>query len=94
VYAAPPSYGGSSVRARVRLLQPRFLTPEQVARRAVDGLASNKAVIPVGYLAHLSWRTLRYAPPLARAVFQLQASGARRLSDRDRTTPVARGRGA
>jgi NAD(P)-dependent dehydrogenase (short-subunit alcohol dehydrogenase family) len=82
VYAAPPSLGGSSVRARVRLMQPRFLTPELVARRAVDGLAANKAVIPVGFLAHLSWRTLRYAPPVARAAIQLQATGARRLGER------------
>ena len=82
VYAAPASFGGSSVRARVRLLQPRFLTAEHVARRAVDGLAANKAVIPVGFLAHASWRLLRYAPPLARGVIRAQASGHRRLNDR------------
>lgn len=82
VYAAPASLGGPSVRARVRWMQPRFLTPELVARKAVDGLARNKAVIPVGALAHLSWRTLRYAPPLARAVIRLQAAGNRRLSRR------------
>jgi short-subunit dehydrogenase len=68
VYAAPASLRGSSVRARVRLMQPRILTAEHVARRAVDGMAANKAVIPVGFLAHGSWRLLRYAPPLARAV--------------------------
>ncbi|SDP37354.1 NADP-dependent 3-hydroxy acid dehydrogenase YdfG [Pedococcus dokdonensis] len=82
VYAAPASFGGSSVRARVRLLQPRFLTPEQTAKRAVDGLAANKAVIPVGFLAHLTWRTLRYAPPVARAMIQGQATGHRRLNER------------
>ena len=82
VYAAPPSLGGRSVRARVRLMQPRFLTAEHVARRAVDGLAANKAVIPVGFLAHASWRLLRYAPPVARGVIQLQASAHRRLNDR------------
>jgi NAD(P)-dependent dehydrogenase (short-subunit alcohol dehydrogenase family) len=82
VYAAPPSFGGSSVRARVRLMQPRFLTPELVGRRAVEGLAANKAVIPVGFLAHLTWRTLRYAPPLARAFIQVQATGHRRLNER------------
>jgi NAD(P)-dependent dehydrogenase (short-subunit alcohol dehydrogenase family) len=82
VYAAPPSLGGSSVRARVRLLQPRFLTPELVARRAVDGLAANRAVIPVGGLAHLTWLTLRYAPPVARAAIQAQATGHRRLAER------------
>jgi NAD(P)-dependent dehydrogenase (short-subunit alcohol dehydrogenase family) len=82
VYAAPASFGGSSVRARVRLLQPRFLTPEQTAKAAVDGLAANKAVIPVGFLAHFTWRLLRYAPPVARAVIQGQATGHRRLNHR------------
>jgi len=82
VYAAPASFGGSSVRARVRLMQPRFLTAEHVARRAVAGMAANKAVIPVGFLAHASWRLLRYAPPVARAVIQAQASGHRRLNER------------
>jgi short-subunit dehydrogenase len=81
MYAAPPSLAGG-VRARVRLTQPTFLTADVVARRAVDGLAANKAVIPVGFLAHLTWRTLRYAPPLARGFLQLQASGHRRLNDR------------
>jgi len=82
VYAAPDSFGGSSVRARVRLLQPKFLTAEQTAKRAVDGLAANKAVIPVGFLAHAMWRLLRYAPPVARAVIQGQATGHRRLNER------------
>ena len=82
MYEAPASFGGSSVRSRVRMLQPRFLTAEHTARRAVDGLAADKAVIPVGFLAHLSWRGLRYAPALARAVIQLQATGARRITER------------
>jgi NAD(P)-dependent dehydrogenase (short-subunit alcohol dehydrogenase family) len=82
IYEAPASLGGSSVRSRIRLLQPRLLTAELTARRAVDGLAANKAVIPVGAMAHVSWRVLRYAPPVARAVFQAQAGGARRLSER------------
>lgn len=82
IYEAPASYGGSSVRSRVRLLQPRFLTAELTATRAVDGLAANKAVIPVGAMAHLTWRGLRYAPGLTRALFQAQASGARRLTQR------------
>jgi short-subunit dehydrogenase len=49
MYAAPPSLAGG-VRARVRLTQPTFLTADVVARRAVDGLAANKAVIPGGFL--------------------------------------------
>lgn len=82
VYAAPASFPAGSVRARVRLMQPRFLTPEETAKRAVDGLAANKAVIPVGLLAHLMWRLLRYAPPVARALIQVQATGHRRLNER------------
>ena len=82
VYEAPASFGGSSVRSRVRLLQPRFLTAELTAKRAVDGLAANKAVIPVGAMAHVTWRGLRYAPWLTRAVIQVQAGGARRLAER------------
>jgi NAD(P)-dependent dehydrogenase (short-subunit alcohol dehydrogenase family) len=82
VYAAPASFHGGSVRARVRLMQPRFLTPEETARCAIDGLAANKAVIPVGFLAHLMWRTLRYAPPVARGIIQVQATGHRRLNER------------
>jgi len=81
VYAAPASLGGgSSVRSRVRLLQPRFLTPEVVASRAVDGLARNTAVIPVGWLAHTLWRLNRYAPPLARGLVQAQVGAHRRMS--------------
>jgi NAD(P)-dependent dehydrogenase (short-subunit alcohol dehydrogenase family) len=82
LYEAPASFGGSSIRERVRLLQPRFLTAEHTAKRAVDGLAANKAVIPVGLMAHVSWRVLRYAPPLMRGLIQVQATGARRLATR------------
>ncbi len=82
VYAAPASLGGSPVRARVRMMQPRILTAEHVARRAVDGIAANKAVIPVGFLAHVSWRLLRYAPPVAHGVVRAQASAHRRLNER------------
>ena len=82
MYAAPASFKGGSVRARVRLMQPRFLTPELTAKRAVDGLAANKAVIPVGFLAHLTWRMLRYVPVVARGVIQVQATGHRRLNER------------
>jgi hypothetical protein len=63
-------------------MQPRILTAEHVARRAVDGMAANKAVIPVGFLAHASWRLLRYAPPVAGGSVQAQASTRRRLNER------------
>ena len=82
MYEAPASFGGSSVRSRVRMLQPKFLTAEVTAKRGVDGLAANKAVIPVGAMAHLTWRGLRYVPAVTRAVIQLQATGARKLSAR------------
>lgn len=81
VYAAPASFGGgTSVRSRVRLVQPRFLTPEVVATRAVDGLAADKAVIPVGWLAHTLWRVNRFAPAVARGLVQAQVGAHRRLS--------------
>jgi NAD(P)-dependent dehydrogenase (short-subunit alcohol dehydrogenase family) len=79
VHAAPASLGGPSVRARIRLAQPRFLTPEHVARRAVEGLAANRAVIPVGALAQTLWRVHRYAPALMQGVARLQVTTYRRL---------------
>jgi NAD(P)-dependent dehydrogenase (short-subunit alcohol dehydrogenase family) len=79
VYAAPASLGGPSVRARIRLAQPRFLTPEHVARRAVDGLATNRAVIPVGGLAQVLWRVHRHTPALMQGVARLQVGTYRRL---------------
>jgi NAD(P)-dependent dehydrogenase (short-subunit alcohol dehydrogenase family) len=82
VYAVPASLAGDAVRARVRMMQPRFLTAKVVGRRAVDGLAANKAVIPVGVFAHVAWRALRYAPPVARGLVRVQASGHRRLNER------------
>jgi short-subunit dehydrogenase len=82
VYAVPASLAGDAVRARVRMMQPRFLSAEVVGRRAVDGLAANKAVIPVGVFAHVAWRVLRYAPPVARGLVRVQASGHRRLNER------------
>ena len=91
LYEAPASFGGSSVRSRVRLLQPRFLTAELTAKRAIDGLAANKAVIPVGAMAHLTWRGLRYVPGLTRALIQTQASGARRLGARSAAKAAVRG---
>ena len=89
VYAAPASLGGPSVRARIRLAQPRFLTPEHVARRAVAGLAANRAVIPVGGLAQTLWRVHRYAPALMAGVARVQVGTYRRLEAR-----AARRRGA
>ncbi|MEO5982212.1 MAG: SDR family oxidoreductase [Pedococcus sp.] len=84
MYEPPQSLGGSSIRSRVRMLQPKLLTAELTAQRGVEGLAANKAVIPVGALAHLTWRALRYAPALTRTIFTLQATAARRLAARGR----------
>lgn len=88
VYAAPESFGGSSVRSRVRLVQPRFLTAEQVATRAVRGMAANQAVIPVGWLAHTLWRLHRYAPPVARGLVRSQVGAHRRMVERAARRPA------
>lgn len=82
VYAAPASIEGGSVRGQVRMMQPRMLTPEAVAARAVSGLAANRAIIPVGWLAHALWRLNRYAPPLARGLVRAQVSAHRSLNGR------------
>ena len=74
VYEAPPSIAGGSVRRAVRLMQPRFLTAQTVAVRAVEGLERNRAVIPVGGLAHTLWRLNRFAPPAARGLCRVQAT--------------------
>ncbi|MGZ4600612.1 SDR family NAD(P)-dependent oxidoreductase [Oryzihumus sp.] len=73
VYEAPPSIAGGSVRQAVRLMQPKFLSAETVAARAVRGLERNQAVVPVGALAHLLWRLNRWAPPAARGLCRVQA---------------------
>ena len=73
VYEAPPSIAGGSVRQAVRLMQPKFLSAETVAARAVRGLERNQAVVPVGALAHLLWRLNRFAPPAARGLCRVQA---------------------
>ncbi|GAA1252870.1 SDR family NAD(P)-dependent oxidoreductase [Oryzihumus leptocrescens] len=73
VYEAPPSIAGGSVRQAVRLMQPKFLSAETVAARAVRGLERNQAVVPVGVLAHLLWRLNRWAPPAARGLCRVQA---------------------
>lgn len=66
-------YAAGSFRRNTRLLQPKLLTAEQVARAALDGLAHDRAVIPVGWLAQFLWRAQRFAPALVAAGVRWQA---------------------
>ncbi|GAA1901162.1 SDR family NAD(P)-dependent oxidoreductase [Lapillicoccus jejuensis] len=72
----------TSMRRQIKLLQPRLITPEYVADKAVDGLRRNRAIIPVGGMAEVTWRLERYLPAVGRALTQLQATGARRVVPR------------
>lgn len=79
VYEAPASFENGSVRQSVRMVQPRFLTAELVGKRAVDGLAANKATIAVGSMAQVMWRVNRLSPSAARAVCRVQVAVHRRM---------------
>ena len=83
VYAAPASFGGSSVRARVRLLQPRFLTAEQTAKRGGRRARGEQGGHPrrVPRAPHVAAAALRAAGG-PRASSRAQATGHRRLNDR------------
>jgi NAD(P)-dependent dehydrogenase (short-subunit alcohol dehydrogenase family) len=60
-FEPPPSITGPA-RDRLRAVQPRMLTAEQVAAAALRGLDADRAVIPVGALAHVGWRAARLSP--------------------------------
>ncbi len=77
----PPAWLGSGTRDLLRRAQPRFLTAEQTAARALHGLQRDRAVIAVGLLAHLAWRAARISPGTVTA---LAARG-----ERTRLPPVA-----
>lgn len=68
-----------SMRREIRFMQPRLITAAYVAERAIAGLERNRAIIPVGGMAELMWRLNRYAPPVARGIIAVQATGARRV---------------
>jgi len=68
-----------SMRRRIRRIQPRLMTADLVAERAIRGLERDTAIIAVGGTAQVLWRLNRYVPPVARGLVRLQASGARRM---------------
>ena len=71
-----------SMRKQIRLMQPRFITVDEVADKAIRGLRLNQAIIPVGTNAAVMWRLNRYVPAVARGLIQVQATGARRVMSR------------
>jgi NAD(P)-dependent dehydrogenase (short-subunit alcohol dehydrogenase family) len=70
----PPESLGSDPRAKIRRAQPKFLTAEQTAASAMRGLDYNKAVIAVGAVSQLTWRTTRFSPQLMAGLAGLQAA--------------------
>ena len=68
-----------SMRRQIRRVQPRLMTADLVAERAIRGLERDTAIIAVGGAAQIMWRLNRYVPPVARGLVRLQASGARRM---------------
>lgn len=67
-------YRPGSFRANTRLLQGRLLTPALVAQKAMDGLESGRAVIPVGAFAQFVWRAQRFAPATVSLGTRIQAA--------------------
>ncbi|HYN30021.1 MAG TPA: SDR family oxidoreductase [Dermatophilaceae bacterium] len=60
-FEPPPSITGPA-RDRLRRLQPRMLTAEQVAEAALRGLDADRAVIAVGALSRVAWAATRVSP--------------------------------
>lgn len=75
-YRVGPRTG--SFRTYARALQPKLLTPDVVAAKAIAGVEAGRTVIPVGLLAHALWRAERAMPGLSDAGSALTA----RISDR------------
>lgn len=57
--------GTGSFRRYAKSLQPRLMTAERVAATALAGIEADRAVRPVGVLAHILWRAERFLPALA-----------------------------
>lgn len=68
-----------SMRRQIRRVQPRLMSADLVAERAIRGLERDTAIIAVGSTAQVLWRLNRYAPPVARGLVRMQANGARRM---------------
>ncbi len=86
IYEAPASIENGSVRRTVQMMSPRILTAEVVGKKAVQGMARNQAVIPVGSLAQVMWRLNRLSPSVVRGLVQVQVSAQRRIQARRATT--------
>lgn len=65
VFEPTASYVPGSFRAIIRALQPRLLTPDVVAHKAIAGIERDKAVI-VGAFARVSSTAKRLVPPVTR----------------------------
>jgi NAD(P)-dependent dehydrogenase (short-subunit alcohol dehydrogenase family) len=63
LYEPPPSLG-SVPRETIERFQPRLLSAERTAARAMRGLERDQAVIAVGLTAHVLWRAARVSPGL------------------------------
>lgn len=70
----PPASLGDDPRAKIRRAQPKFLTAEQTAGSAMRGMDFNKAIIAVGAVSQLTWRTTRFSPQLMAGIAGIQAS--------------------
>lgn len=64
----PPASLAAGPREIMRRVQPRFLTAEHVADRALRGLERDQAVIAVGLVAQLAWRATRVSPGLVAGI--------------------------
>ncbi len=83
-----------SMRKQIRFMQPTLVSVDTVVDKALAGLARNQAIIPVGVNAAILWRLNRYAPVVARALSQVQATGARRILPRPSGTGATGATGA
>ncbi|WP_374928418.1 SDR family NAD(P)-dependent oxidoreductase [Kytococcus sedentarius] len=70
---AEPSQHAGSFRGYAGRLQPRLLSPGEVADAALRGIERGRVVIPVGLLAHALWRLDRAVPALVDAGSALAA---------------------
>lgn len=80
---APGAHVGS-FRRHARSLQPRLLTPAEVAAAALVGVERGRTVIPVGWLAQALWRLERAVPGV------VDWGSARTAAATDRRTGKAR----
>lgn len=60
----------------------KLMTPEHVARRAVDGLAAGKAVVVVGWFAQAMYRANRFTPRGMDLGIRVEAAKQRRAARR------------